>query len=53
MFRQVIASGKLLLADDALVWFHPGVGAAVSGQLVRPGEPGGKETQDVIHQIHP
>lgn len=36
VFRQVIAAGKLLLADDALVWLHSGVGAAVSGQLVGP-----------------
>lgn len=43
MFRQVIAAGKLLFADDALVWLHSGVGAAVAGQLIRPGEPAGEE----------
>lgn len=31
VFRQVIAAGELLLADDALVRFHSRVGAAVSG----------------------
>lgn len=39
---QVIAAGKLLLADDALVRLDPGVGAAVAGQLVRAGEPAGR-----------
>ena len=42
VFRQVIAAGELLLADDALVRLHSGVGAPVSGQLVGPGEPGEK-----------
>ncbi len=51
VFRQVIAAGKLLLADDALVWFHSGVGASVTGQLIRPGEPAGRETQDFSCQI--
>lgn len=52
MFRQVIAAGKLLLADDALVRLHSGVGAPVSGQLVGPGEPGEKgRTRDVIRVL--
>lgn len=51
VFRQVIAAGKLLLAHDALVWFHSGVGAAVSGELVGPGEPAGKKSQDVNMNI--
>ncbi|MED6279872.1 hypothetical protein CHARACLAT_005160 [Characodon lateralis] len=42
VFRQVITAGKLLLADNALVWLYPRVGAAVSGKLVRPGEPAGR-----------
>lgn len=42
VFRQVIAAGKFLLADDALVRFHSGVGAPVSGQLVGAGEPVGR-----------
>ena len=43
VFRQVIAAGKLLLAHDALVRLHPRMGAAVSGQLVGPGEPVGRK----------
>lgn len=43
VFGQVIAAGKLLLADDALVWLHSGVGATVAGQLVRAGESAGKD----------
>lgn len=43
VFGQVITAGKLLLADDALVWFHSGVGATVSGQLVRSREPDKEE----------
>lgn len=41
VLRQVIAAGKLLLADDALVGLDARVGPAVSGELVGPGEPAG------------
>lgn len=39
VFRQVIAAGKLLLTDDALVRFYSRVGAPMSGQLIGPGKP--------------
>lgn len=39
VFGEVIAAGKFLLADDALVRLDPGVGATVAGELVRAGEP--------------
>lgn len=45
MFRQVIAAGELLLADDALVRFHSRVGAAVSGELVGPRKPARNKTR--------
>lgn len=48
VFRQVITAGKLLLADNALVGFYARVGTAVSGELIRPGEPARIQKQDVI-----
>lgn len=52
VFGQVIAAGKLLFADDALVWFHSRVGAPVSGELVRPREPVRSKTENVIHESY-
>lgn len=48
VFGQVIAAGKLLFADDALVWFHSRVGAPVSGQLVGPGKPERRRGRSVL-----
>lgn len=42
VFGQVVAAGKLLLAHLALVWLDTRVGPPMSGQLVRPGEPGSR-----------
>lgn len=47
---EVIAAGKLLLADDALVRLDSGVGATVAGQLVRAGEPAVAKTVTTVHQ---
>lgn len=48
VFWQMIAAGKLLLADNALVGFYARVGTAVSGELIGSGEPARIRKQDVI-----
>lgn len=48
VFRQVITAGKLLLADNALVRLYARVGTAMTGELIRPGEPARIGNQDVI-----
>lgn len=40
VFGQVIAAGELLLTQRTLVRLDARVGAAVTGQLIGPGEPG-------------
>lgn len=40
VFGQVITSSELLLTQHALVWLDARVRAAVTRQLIRPGEPG-------------
>lgn len=40
VFGQVVTAGKLLLTHLALVRLDTRVGPPMSGQLVRPGEPG-------------
>lgn len=44
----MIAAGKRLLADNALVGFYARVGTAVSGELIGSGEPARIQKQDVI-----
>lgn len=44
----MIAAGKLLLADNALVGFYARVGTAVSVELIGSGEPAKIRKQDVI-----
>lgn len=39
VFGEVVAAGKLFLAQGALIGFDAGMRAAVTGQLIRPGEP--------------
>lgn len=51
VFRQVITAGKLLLADNALVRFYARVGTAMTGELIRPGEPARIGNQDVIQNM--
>lgn len=43
VFGEVVAAGKLFLAQGALIGFDAGMRAAVTGQLIRPGEPGTTE----------
>lgn len=51
VFRQVITAGKLLLTDNALVRLYARVGTAMTGELIRPGEPARIGDQDVIKII--
>jgi len=38
----MVAAGKLLLAGGTLVRLDTGVGALVTGELIRPGKPAGE-----------
>lgn len=51
MFGQMVAAGKLLVTQRALVRFYPRVGASVTRKFIRSGEP--EETRDATlnHQM--